>query len=217
MKTILSNIKTLGLLLLASLVLSACQPQIQESSKEYDLEAFVKSNEEDFAKTAQRILGPLKQNLMGTLMKELEHSAERAVSACQLEAPGIADRARGENPVVEIGDQLFQVELGRTSHKVRNPDNRPVDWMKDYIATFSELESGAFDPQSDTVIAVAASDKVGYLEPIALGPMCMTCHGDEIDGDLHQLISQKYPEDEATGFSPGDFRGFFWVTFELAK
>ena len=58
-----------------------------------------------------------------------------------------------------------------------------------------------------------AADLVGYVEPIVTQPLCLTCHGDVQDPALAARIKDEYPEDEATGFQPGDLRGVFWVTY----
>jgi hypothetical protein len=54
----------------------------------------------------------------------------------------------------------------------------------------------------------------GYVEPIVMQPLCVTCHGEEIAEPLRQRIAELYPEDRATGFRVGELRGLFWV--ELA-
>ena len=53
--------------------------------------------------------------------------------------------------------------------------------------------------------------RVGYVEPIHLLPMCLVCHGESIDASLADRIREKYPDDRATGFREGEFRGLFWV------
>jgi len=42
------------------------------------------------------------------------------------------------------------------------------------------------------------------------------CHGPSVAPALAARIAQHYPEDEATGFEEGDFRGLFWVTMPLS-
>ena len=53
----------------------------------------------------------------------------------------------------------------------------------------------------------------GYAEPIRVQPLCLTCHGETVHADVAERIEALYPDDEATGFSEGDFRGVFWVSF----
>ncbi|MEX2498681.1 MAG: DUF3365 domain-containing protein [Wenzhouxiangellaceae bacterium] len=44
---------------------------------------------------------------------------------------------------------------------------------------------------------------------------CVICHGESIAPELAETIKQLYPQDQATGFAPGELRGAFSVTVEL--
>ncbi|MDH3268745.1 MAG: DUF3365 domain-containing protein, partial [Ignavibacteria bacterium] len=48
-----------------------------------------------------------------------------------------------------------------------------------------------------------------YLKPIIIQAECLNCHGSqtEIMPDVRNLITQKYPDDKAIGYKPGDLRG----------
>ena len=48
-------------------------------------------------------------------------------------------------------------------------------------------------------------------------PLCTTCHGTSVDPALLAHIRERYPEDRATGYSVGDFRGLFWVVATPAQ
>lgn len=52
--------------------------------------------------------------------------------------------------------------------------------------------------------------RIGYVEPIYIKPVCLACHG-EISGELADMLATLYPEDQATGFAPDEFRGMFWL------
>jgi hypothetical protein len=56
---------------------------------------------------------------------------------------------------------------------------------------------------------------VGYVEPIYVQPLCVTCHGATLAPDLQAKIDELYPNDQATGYAAGDLRGVFWA--ELAR
>jgi hypothetical protein len=55
--------------------------------------------------------------------------------------------------------------------------------------------------------------RLGYVEPIFLQPVCLTCHGETLAPDVASRIEELYPDDQATGFAVGDFRGLFWVEY----
>ena len=54
-----------------------------------------------------------------------------------------------------------------------------------------------------------------YMKAIPTGPQCVLCHGENIAPDLRETIQRLYPEDQATGFAPGELRGAFSVRVQL--
>ena len=153
-------------------------------------------------RAAQRALAPLKQGLMETLQAALAKSPAEAVGACQLAAPGIA--AGASTPAYTVG---------RTSDRLRNPKNAPEPWMEPLLAKYAAAPR---DPLVGTVVALDGG-AVGYVEPIHLKPLCTTCHGAAIEPGLAAEIRARYPEDRATGYAEGDFRGLFWVVAKPAS
>jgi hypothetical protein len=78
------------------------------------------------------------------------------------------------------------------------------------------LEVYETDPERREPGVVLIDDKtVGYVEPIFIQPLCVTCHGAELTPDLQAKLGELYPDDQATGYAAGDFRGVFWV--ELSR
>jgi hypothetical protein len=152
-------------------------------------------SESEMARAA-RALQPLKQELRSALLGAIkEGGPERAIEVCQLRAPEIAR-------LTSTGG----ARLGRTSHRLRNPENAPEPWMSAF------LEEYLANPDDDAPRAVRlASGAIGYVEPIRMKGLCMRCHGDRIDPEVKARLDALYPEDEATGFEKGDLRGMFWV------
>ena len=144
---------------------------------------------------AQAALEPFKRELKAALLEGLEDGPQGAILVCKSAAPAVAARRRTGG-----------VEMGRTSHKVRNPDNAPAEWMKPLLAAY---RAGTTDPH----VAVALDDgRIGYVEPIYVQKPCLMCHGESIAAGVAEQIAAEYPDDQATGFREGDFRGLFWVT-----
>jgi len=125
-----------------------------------------------------------------------------AIRVCRKEAPVIAK---------ELGE-THRVELGRTSHRLRNAANAPRPWAADYLLASAGKKAGEVDP-----VVFDLGDRLGMLRPIGVMPACTRCHGavEGIDQDVRREIERSYPNDQATGFSPGDLRGFLWV--EVSK
>lgn len=99
-----------------------------------------------------------------------------------------------------------ELEVGRTSHKLRNEKNAPRAWAADYVSTHAgrkaaEVQGRVFE----------LGGRVGVLKPIPTGALCLTCHGQQVSEELQQKIVAAYPADRATGFSEGELRGFFWA------
>jgi rubrerythrin len=139
-----------------------------------------------------------REALFGALMGELsqamaEGGAAQAIEVCAERAPEIADeisRKRG-------------VEIGRTSWKLRNPDNAPPAW--------AELVLG--DRPERATFLVDRTGRLGALLPIRVMANCLACHGsrEELAPGVAERVAELYPHDEATGFEAGDLRGWFWV------
>jgi len=143
------------------------------------------------------ILGPYKKALKQELLSGLTNGLDQAVVACRLKAPDITS------------DQSTRdVRVGRTSHKLRNPKNAPEDWMKPLLTHYRDHP----DDQIPRAVPLA-NGRIGYVEPIFIQPLCLTCHGHPIPEEVTRRIREAYPADEATGFTDGSFRGLFWATF----
>ena len=143
------------------------------------------------------LLGPFKKELKEALIAGLGTGPEEAIGACKEQAPAIASSLSVDGVIV-----------GRTSHRLRNPDNAAPDWVSPVLAAYLEAES-ARAPQ----VVVLADGRVGYVEPIVMQPLCLTCHGETLSDDIATRIEREYPRDEATGFAVGELRGVFWVEY----
>lgn len=80
--------------------------------------------------------------------------------------------------------------------------------MEPILARYLE-QPGDRAPQS----VALGDDRRGYVEPILLQPLCLTCHGASLAPELQSRIDELYPDDRATGFEVGDLRGVFWVEY----
>lgn len=144
-----------------------------------------------------RLLLPFKQDLKQALQQGMAQGPAAAVDACRVQAPEIA-RAQSHDGV----------RVGRTSHRLRNPANAPPAWVQPL------LEAYVADPSQRTGRALPiAPGRMGYVEPITVQPLCLTCHGESLPGPVAARIAELYPDDEAVGFRNGDFRGLFWVEY----
>ena len=150
---------------------------------------------------AQAELAPFKQQLMGALKAGLAEGPDQAIDACRIEAPAIA-----------AGLTTEQVQLGRTSHRLRNPDNAGPAWAQAELQAYL-AQDGAWEPR----VVDLPDGRTGYVEPIVTQPLCLTCHGSDLAPPVADALATHYPEDQATGFAAGDLRGVFWVSFDTEE
>ena len=132
--------------------------------------------------------------LSGRLAEVMQaESPAAAIEVCSREAAEIAKTVGKEQGVT----------IGRTSIKLRNPENAPPDWVQPFV----QRQTG--EPQ----FVDLPDGQTGALLPIKLQSKCLACHGtaDTISADVKTKLEKLYPNDQATGFSEGDLRGWFWV------
>jgi len=133
-------------------------------------------------------------NLTRALMQAMGSAGPAgAIDACRIEAPAIATRTADER----------SVRIGRTSWKLRNPENVPPQWAHAFLDARPE----------EPTHALADDGTLGALLPIRMMSLCLTCHGEPgmIPADVQDELARLYPDDQATGFGNNDLRGWFWV------
>jgi hypothetical protein len=157
-------------------------------------------SQEDMARAQENLL-PFKQELKAALVGALGEGAETSIHICREQAPAIAASAG------EAG-----VTMGRTSHRLRNPDNAPEPWMEPLLAAYLENPENA-EPQAVSL----GGGTFGYVEPIYIESFCLSCHGMTIAPEVEARIQELYPQDQARGFRVDDFRGMFWIKMPLGE
>lgn len=152
---------------------------------------------EEKAQLAEDTLKPIKMQFKETLMSGMQQGVVEAIDYCNLKAPEITAK-------VPKG-----VEVGRTSHRVRNPENEPTDLLQAPLDYYLEMER--LGKETSGQITQLPSGDWLYVEPIYTQPVCLACHGENIAPEVQTAINEKYPNDQATGFKEGELRGMFWL------
>jgi hypothetical protein len=147
------------------------------------------------------LLFPFKRDLQQALQAGLAEGPVQAITACRVKAPAIAKASSQDG-----------ISLGRTSHRLRNPANAPPEWVNPILVSY--IISSA--ERAPTIVPLP-NNRLGYVEPILLQPLCLTCHGEVLDPDVASRIKEMYPEDRAIDFKVGDLRGVFWIEFPADK
>lgn len=151
----------------------------------------------------------LVKNFGSSLKQALKEAVEsgglaNGISACKTIAPAIA---------AKNSDSGWTIS--RTSLKLRNPDNAPTDWQEMQLLAMK----GQPVINGKPVEVWQVSEAVGqpdfrYMSAIPTQKLCLNCHGKSIKPEVQAKLKELYPEDKATGFSEGDLRGAFVVTYQ---
>ena len=160
---------------------------------------------EEAIKKAESATNALMAALMAKLKPALEEGGPaHAVAVCSEVAGEIEAQVRREQGV----------SLRRTALRVRNKENAPdayeEKWMRDAEAKPEvRLESWSE--------VVDGGRELRYIRPIYLKALCSKCHGqrERIQPQILEVIEKRYPDDQATGFLPGQLRGIVSVRVPL--
>ena len=164
--------------------------------------------------TEIRDLGERAINRLGvTLVNEVsvavsKGGAAKAVDVCHLKALPLTGEIIAGMPRITA--------VKRTSQKLRNPANAPDEAEKHALAKVEkELAAGRLPK-----VLVQRIDLPGgkpewrVYRPVGIAPQCVTCHGprESLDAGLVARLAEKYPDDQATGYAAGQWRGLIRVT-----
>lgn len=156
--------------------------------------------------TAQALGGRLKAQLTAAIEAG---GPAAALSICNTTAPAIAADLAAD----------YGGEVGRTALRVRNADNAPDAYEREVLKAFAARMAAGEDPatlEHAAIVGDHGQRRFRYLKaiPMAEAP-CASCHGTAIAPALADRIHALYPDDEATGFAPGELRGAFTLSKPL--
>lgn len=132
-----------------------------------------------------------------------ESGAARAIQACHLDAT---------NQAFWVGRQRGY-PIGRTSDRLRSPTNAPRPWAASIVREYAGRQAADVDG-----FAADLGDRLGVLRPITMRPICESCHGspEKIRPAVRAVLTDRYPQDRALGFKPGEIRGWYWMEIPKA-
>jgi mono/diheme cytochrome c family protein len=158
------------------------------------------------------------QTLVGSLSTALKAAVEsggpeQGIVVCQTQALPLTASSKAESSPRVIG-------LKRTSLRVRNPANAPDPAEAEALAHVAELIA-AGEPLPGLLVQEIAetnstSPELRIYKPLPVAAQCLACHGDP-DGfspALRTALQAGYPEDAATGYAAGDWRGLIRVSVQ---
>jgi hypothetical protein len=175
--------------------------------------SMVMAEQDEMQQRATESKAVVKQ-FMGKLKGELVSAMKsggptKAIEVCNKVAPSIA-KAQSEK---------HGWEVGRTSLKLRNPNNAPDEWETMVLKQFEERAAAGENPAEMAHFDVVEQDgkKVfRFMKAIGMPPLdkapCLKCHGENIDPAITAKLDELYPNDQARGYKPGMIRGAFTIT-----
>lgn len=148
----------------------------------------------------------LMKELGGRLMAALnEGEPEDALNVCADVAQSISkETAQGEG-----------FHVARTALRVRNPANAPDGYERQVMERWLSADG---DPQVvQAVVATDGGHELRWMKPVVVSAPCLTCHGpsEDLPDGVRFALSERYPQDKATGFASGDLRGAITVRIPL--
>ncbi|MFT5686240.1 MAG: hypothetical protein ACI8RZ_007196 [Myxococcota bacterium] len=160
------------------------------------------------AAKAESAASTLTTALKGTLTDAMSQGGpETAVSAC-------ADQAQGTAALALAGKRA---RAGRTSTRLRSPANKAPDWVVPWLEAHGD---GALaDAKPETTFTESDGHLTArIIRPIEVKPLCLSCHGDAatIPPEVAAILTERYPDDAATGYAVGDLRGAVWAEATVA-
>lgn len=150
------------------------------------------------------IMEDAKKTLGGELKAAMERGGiAEAVSYCNLNATGISE---------SVG-QKYNATIQRVTDKPRNPANAA---NAEELVQLEKWRGILASKSGQVVTSEETATERHFYMPIKIDAFCTTCHGipgETLTLENQAIINKKYPEDKATGYSVGDLRGLWHISF----
>ncbi|MFN3515857.1 MAG: DUF3365 domain-containing protein [Novosphingobium sp.] len=148
----------------------------------------------------------LKQALGGALK---QGGPLLAIGVCQEAAPAIA----------QAQSAASGAEVRRIAERTRNP---AAAIPAELAGAYAELAANPVvqGKPAEQIVRTGTGNaaRIHYLRAIPMqAEPCAACHGTAVKPEVKAAIVRSYPQDRATGFSPGEMRGALLVSWPAEK
>lgn len=192
------------LALAAVLISSTALPRQQHKSPPPKPDALPEQDIENSRTTVQKFSNTLQEALQQALQNG---GPPNGITVCRDKAGQIA---------TELSGQVNMI-VGRTSLKLRNPNNAPDNWEMAVLRQFDARLADGEAADKLEFFAVIDDDQgqktFRYMKAIPTTSQCLNCHGETVDSEVEVKLKELYPDDKARGYKEGELRG----AFTLAK
>jgi hypothetical protein len=141
--------------------------------------------------------------LVTVLQEEIAKGGpEGAIEVCRVKAPQMAKEA----------SEKTGWNIRRVSLKNRNPKAVPDAWERAVLEDFDRRAAAGENPASlekGEVVTDGGVRTYRYMKALPTQSLCVACHGaaDQISPAVKAKLGEHYPNDKATGYTPGQIRG----------
>ncbi|UPT78541.1 DUF3365 domain-containing protein [Sulfurovum sp. XGS-02] len=148
--------------------------------------------------------GSLKSQLKAQL--QADPSGFSAIGFCTAKAQLITNEVNAQLP--------DHAKVRRTSLRTRNSINKPD--IKD-IEVMKEIEDSIKNKTATATMIrkVNTKETTRYYKPLIVEAACLKCHGENISPEIQALIQESYPDENASHYTLGAFRGV--IVSEIKK
>jgi len=206
LSTFLGTILMKGIVIaaLTGLVLSLMVGRVSHSQQSHQDSQF-----EQALLEARQLSKELAEKVRGLLLQEIERGGfENAARVCSELAQEITQQF----------NKRTRYYARRVSLRYRNPKNIPDDYEQRKLEEFDFLNrEKRLENEYMEVVKEGSQEYLRYMKPLVAIPLCLVCHGpkENIPSKIKAILTEKYPDDRATGFLSGDVRGTISVKIAL--
>jgi hypothetical protein len=158
----------------------------------------------DFVEHAGLAAGALAGTLSARLTAAMsEGGPAGAIEFCSSAATQLTD---------SVG-AAHDVTIRRVTTRTRNPENAADAVDRLVLASFDSIRAGG-GTLPPWHVRRSDDGELRYYRPLPVQPLCLRCHGaaDQLAPEVVQVLADRYPADQATGYAEGDLRGLIRVS-----
>lgn len=162
------------------------------------------SESQEGIKYIKMLGGTLKSQLKAQL--QADPSGLGAIGFCTAQAQTITDEVNAQLPEY--------ANVRRTSLRTRNsmnkPDEKDIEVMKEIEDSIKHKRAAAM-----MIRKVNTKETTRYYKPLLIEAACLKCHGENISPEIQAVIQESYPDENASHYTLGAFRGV--IVSEIKK
>jgi len=166
---------------------------------------FSEKEKQQYTEQGKEIAQATFKELSSNLMTQMKAGGPaQAIPFCNVQAA----------PITEELSKKYDVVIKRTSNKLRSCENEPTERELEIMDSYEQLISENKDLKP--IVEIDLDNKKHFYAPIKIKANCLVCHGkvnETMTVKTDSIIKTLYQFDIATGYSEGDLRGLWSITF----